>query len=291
MESVANRDRNGHAGESGFALVVAILALMLLTFLGLTLAATTSTELQIATNHRWSQQAYYNAEAGIELGKRVLMTANWQGILWPARTAPAANLGAPNLAALGVRRPDHFGNGVHDLENAGCDTVAQAGYGVVLDDTTAAGPYQNISTWPNANVAAPCVAGTPGCVALNGSFTIWVRYRVEPNDVGLFTENPDVIILTAEGTAPYANNIMAADANAAASQRFVRANRAVQVLEVALRRFTPSRCGKDQTQAGSDAAGSGMTACEETPESLRIEGATAPPGGSLAGGGAFEDRR
>src|SRR5262249_9994972 len=34
--------------DSGFALIVAILALMLLTFLGLTLAMTTSTELQIA---------------------------------------------------------------------------------------------------------------------------------------------------------------------------------------------------------------------------------------------------
>ena len=44
-------------GESGFALVLAILSLMLLTFLGLTLATTTSTELQIATNYRWSQQA------------------------------------------------------------------------------------------------------------------------------------------------------------------------------------------------------------------------------------------
>ena len=50
--------------ERGFALVLAILALMLLTFLGLTLAATTSTELKIASNYRWSQQARYNAEAG-----------------------------------------------------------------------------------------------------------------------------------------------------------------------------------------------------------------------------------
>ena len=57
------------AGEGGFALILAILSLMLLTFLGLTLAATTSTELQIATNYRWSQQALYNAEAGIEAAR------------------------------------------------------------------------------------------------------------------------------------------------------------------------------------------------------------------------------
>ena len=54
------------------ALVLAIMALMLLTFLGLTLATTTSTELQIATNYRWSQQALYNAEAGIEAAKAIL---------------------------------------------------------------------------------------------------------------------------------------------------------------------------------------------------------------------------
>ena len=59
-------------GERGFALVLAILSLMLLTFLGLTLATTTSTELQIATNYRWSQQALYNAEAGIESARILL---------------------------------------------------------------------------------------------------------------------------------------------------------------------------------------------------------------------------
>ena len=63
--------------EEGFALILAILALMLLTFLGLTLATTTSTELRIATNYRWNTQAVYNAEAGIEAGKRILQSLNW----------------------------------------------------------------------------------------------------------------------------------------------------------------------------------------------------------------------
>jgi len=67
--------------EGGFALILAILALMLLTFLGLTLATSTSTELQIATNYRWSQQAYYNAEAGIEYGKSLLRYMNWTLLL------------------------------------------------------------------------------------------------------------------------------------------------------------------------------------------------------------------
>ena len=62
----------GRSRQAGFALILAILSLMLLTFLGLTLAATTSTELQIATNYRWSQQALYNAEAGLEAAKLLL---------------------------------------------------------------------------------------------------------------------------------------------------------------------------------------------------------------------------
>ena len=78
-----NRDRRH---EGGFALILAILALMLLTFLGLTLATSTSTELRIATNYRWNTQALYNAEAGIEAGKRALQNLSWLQIL-PAKRA------------------------------------------------------------------------------------------------------------------------------------------------------------------------------------------------------------
>ena len=85
-----DRPRGAGGGESGFALVLAILSLMLLTFLGLTLATTTSTELQIATNYRWSQQAHYNAEAGLEAAKLLLaqvarVDANFRNILPQAR--------------------------------------------------------------------------------------------------------------------------------------------------------------------------------------------------------------
>src|SRR6185503_6442223 len=71
LEKAAHDDRS----ERGVALVLAILALLLLTFLGLTLTATTSTEVQIANNFRWSQQALYNAEAGMEAARRLITTA------------------------------------------------------------------------------------------------------------------------------------------------------------------------------------------------------------------------
>ena len=77
---------NKSGRQEGFALILALLALMLLTSLGLSLSATTSTELQIATNHRWSEQARYNAEAGIEYGRQLLTTVNsWESILPPPR--------------------------------------------------------------------------------------------------------------------------------------------------------------------------------------------------------------
>src|SRR5207245_4199528 len=71
--------------EAGFALILAMLALILLTFLGLTLTLTTSTELHIASNYRWSPQALYNAEAGIEIGKRYLQESEWRTFLPDAR--------------------------------------------------------------------------------------------------------------------------------------------------------------------------------------------------------------
>ena len=130
-----DRSFEGRRGERGFALILAILSLMLLTFLGLTMATTTSTELQIATNYRWSQQAVYNAEAGLEAARIVLSNSADVSTQWTAQLPPAAHdvvgpgaaLGSrgphrgPGLRAVGVRRP---GGGV--------------GYGLVLNDGAAA---------------------------------------------------------------------------------------------------------------------------------------------------------
>ena len=123
----------GRSGESGFALLLAILSLMLLTFLGLTLAATTSTELQIATNYRWSLQAFYNAEAGIEAGKRVLQTINWRAALPAARGSWAPPTTTPVPTTNQPVPP--FAGGTRNFEMGLCDQRGfGAGYGVVLND-------------------------------------------------------------------------------------------------------------------------------------------------------------
>jgi len=254
--------------EAGFALILAILALMLMTFLGLTLAATTSTELQIATNYRWSQQSYYNAEAGIEYGKSVLRNMNWSLILptarmggseagciasgtmsagfkcwWlttttPAETAPAE---APPYA-----RADAQGVPSRNFENSSCDVYGGGmGYGAVLDDGGGFGPYQNISN-------------IPGVPPLNGTFTLWVRRDQIANGDGSFSDAPEEgdlgLVLTSEGTAPFT-----AEASALA---FAQQNRAARTLQATLRRTLGTPCGTRGGQVGGGPEGSNFSPCD-----------------------------
>jgi type IV pilus assembly PilX-like protein len=248
-------------GESGFALVLAILSLMLLTFLGLTLATTTSTELQIATNYRWSLQALYNAEAGIELGKRYLRQIEWQTVLPPARTG-----GYPNYAGYGGGNcgqgadPGHcpmppLNRATRSFENYACDQQAlvaaaagYAGYGMVLDDVNFAVPFENLTTFLGQS--------------LNGSFTLWVRRpttlsNTSPPYLEDDTRN-DLIVLTSEGIAPFTG--------ASGITAFGQANRAMKILEVRLQRIAPGDCENRTAQVGSGPLGSGFDQCDPIQE-------------------------
>jgi hypothetical protein len=236
--------------ESGFALVLAILALMLLTFLGLTLATTTSTELQIATNYRWSQQALYNAEAGVEYGKSLLAGLNWQQILpdarptsWTGGVTPAAKGGGATEPYL---RNDKWGVPARNFESWSCDKRANGmGYGVVLDDGANADlPLQDVTSILGQN--------------LNGSVTVWIRRPVLPRAVPPAGEEPfadygaddDNLVLVAEGVAP---------------QRTVLGiNRAVRLIEVMLSRVSDDagRCGTRGGQVGGGPEGAGFGGCD-----------------------------
>src|SRR5512139_849799 len=121
-------------GEQGFALILAILSLMLLTFLGLTLATTTSTELQIATNYRWSQQALYNAEAGLDAARVILSSpglvdasTGWRLTLPAVRTSPSQWV-------IGAAPPPIEAATGRDFHMQDCDTRGGMGYGRVLTD-------------------------------------------------------------------------------------------------------------------------------------------------------------
>jgi type IV pilus assembly PilX-like protein len=237
-------------GQAGFALLLALLALLLLTFLGLTLAATTSTELQIATNYRWSRQAYYNAEAGIEVGKALLQTMNWNLVLPPARAvtwqpvlAPGSSPAAP-LAPYA--RPDKGGHPTRNYEMGVCDVRGgHVGYGVVLDDGGADAPYQNVTT-----IFGQTLAGT---------FTLWVRRGLDGVDENTLQDKPDVgdevdLILTSEGSAPYER--------AMASNALAGAQKAVALIETTLSRTLTAPCGTRGGQVGGGPEGSNFSPCD-----------------------------
>jgi PilX N-terminal len=205
-----NRKRTNRS-ERGFALILAILSLMLLTFLGLTLATTTSTELQIATNYRWSQQALNNAEAGLEAARLVLsdvadVATGWTTALPTVRTDPPWLQGAqPGPADAVVGR---------DFENFACDQRGGVGFGRVLADATTR--YENIGSFPAV-----------GGESLNGAFTIWVRRPLIVNLDGTYQDDTrqDAVVIVAEGIAPYAGP----------GDAFTRSRQATRVLET---RFT-----------------------------------------------------
>jgi len=249
--------RNGQraTGESGFALILAILALMLLTTLGLAMATITSTELQIATNYRWSQQALYNAEAGVEVGKIILRSVqpDWTAVMPAARGATWSGTTSPSPFSPGggatavYSRADSWGNASRNFESWNCDQKGNGmGYGVVLDDGGANAPYQYVSTAIGQN--------------LNGAFTLWVRrplnFRSDAQLADYSADNTNMVLVS-EGIAPFTGgNITTA---------FGTANRAVQLIEVTLSRaatVSSGTCGGRSGQAGGGPLGAGFGGCE-----------------------------
>jgi len=242
--SAMDRSVDGVRGERGFALVLAILSLMLLTFLGLTMAATTSTELQIATNYRWSQQALYTAEAGLEAARIALsevadVSNGWLSSLPPARTTPWPSGSAPAPGGTSTGR---------DYYKADCDERGGVGYGLVLAD--AAQRLENLSAFEGQSI--------------NGAFTVWVRRALQVDNAGLYVDDVrnDVLVIVSEGVAPYSyDGTFTGEASA-----LVRSRQAVRVLET---RFTlglatvgePGGLGTGQGQEGGSAMGENFSPC------------------------------
>jgi hypothetical protein len=249
-------DEPGKAGrQAGFALVLAILSLMLLTFLGLTLAATTSTELQIATNYRWSQQALYNAEAGLEAAKIVLaqealVNADFRNILPTARKSGLP--GVPwNLDVTGATNGPPVPSpaarsGLRDYERMGCTDRAGVGYGRILTSQTV--NYQDVSQFMGTTI--------------NGAFTVWVRRDLETLPNGQFQDSASEtdLVVTAEGIAPFTTQ---ADA-------FLRANQSVRILEVGYSLLVNEgkRCQGYSGQEGLGPSGENFDPCSP----LGVEG-------------------
>jgi Tfp pilus assembly protein PilX len=235
--------------EQGFALILAIMSLMLLTFLGLTLATTTSTELQIATNYRYSLQALYNAEAGIEAGKVILQNVanNWGSVLPGVRTA-TWTFSTPSSTPAPSTAPSSTAH--RNWENSMCDATTRdawtgQGYGAVLDNTSAAQvtsgkvplqTFEDVTTFQG--------------VSLNGAFSVWVRRNVLVDSSGNYTDDPDntVLVMTSEGSAP---------------RLAYETGSAVRVLQVRLSRGNQgsTSCFAAEGQTGTASSGANFGAC------------------------------
>src|SRR5204862_2921999 len=162
-----------------------------------------------AANYRWSQQAYYNAEAGLEAAKVILRRVQDPTQILPiARTTAwqeySANPSAPGATAVSTRATRNF-------ENFGCDHRGNGvGYGAVIDDSGAGSPYENVRAMFGSN--------------LQGGFTIWVRRPVIASGGSVVDyQGNDNVVITAEGVAPDPRS----------------PNRAVRVLEQAFRLQQP----------------------------------------------------
>jgi type IV pilus assembly PilX-like protein len=94
--------------DRGFALVVAIIAVALLSALGLALALVTSTEMLIAANYAAVHELTYVAEGGLEIAEQELRRVpDWNAVLagliqstWADRVSPMVNE-ATNIANCG----------------------------------------------------------------------------------------------------------------------------------------------------------------------------------------------
>jgi hypothetical protein len=159
--------------------------------------------------------------------------------------------GSPPATVVNARN-DQWGNPSRNFENWECDARGNGvGYGAVLDDGGPAGPHQYRTTFFGND--------------LMGATTLWVRRPTWHNMDGTLTDfnttvdpdGDDVVILTAEGIAPYTGS--------AATMASTVSNRAVQVVEVVLRLRTSTStdpCGTRGGQSGGGAEGAGFGGCK-----------------------------
>ncbi len=80
------------SSERGASLVIALLAVMMLTALGAALVLTTTTETMLTYNFQTGQQTLYAADAGLERSVQDLIREpNWSGVLAGTRTSGFAD--------------------------------------------------------------------------------------------------------------------------------------------------------------------------------------------------------
>ncbi len=95
-----HRAGGGFANENGTALIIALMAMMLLTALGAAVVMVSRTETAIANNYRNSQEALYAADAAIDrVVQDLLMVPRWNDMLAGTTTSSFID-GAPGVSKI-----------------------------------------------------------------------------------------------------------------------------------------------------------------------------------------------
>jgi hypothetical protein len=201
------RRRQPLRDERGVALIVALMAMLLLTALGLALVLTTTTETMIAGNYSNSQEALYAADAGIERSLQDLLTVpDWNTILTGGTTSAFID-GSPS----GTRaRPDGTSLDLAQATNmANCGKIATCSVSD-MNATTEDRPWSRNNPRWNLYAYGPATSLVPtGTVNSRMYVVVWVGDDQSENDNdptkdGSTQTNPGsgVLALRAEAFGP-----------------------------------------------------------------------------------------
>ncbi len=170
----------GGGGDRGAALITALMALLLLTALGLALVLSTTTESMIAYNFRSGQETLYAADAGVERVMDDLLTVpDWNNILkGTVRSAfvdgsPSGTRTLPDGTSIDLTQATNMANCGHI---ATC-TIAE------MNTSTAARPWSTNNPRWNLYAYGPLSQIIPsGSVNSNLYVIIWIGDDQSEND-------------------------------------------------------------------------------------------------------------
>jgi hypothetical protein len=165
--------------EDGIALIVAMMAMLLMTALGVALVLTTSSETMIASNFRNGQEALYAADAVVERAMDDILTVpDWNKLL-DGSTQSAFVDGAPS----GTRNlPDGSTIDLTQVLNlANCDHVATC-TAAEMDTITGIRPWaQNNPRWQLYSYGKLSDM-LPASDTINSSYYVMVMVGDDPSD-------------------------------------------------------------------------------------------------------------
>lgn len=165
--------------EDGIALIVAMMAMLLMTALGVALVLTTSSETMIASNFRNSQEALYAADAVVERAMDDILTvADWNKLL-DGSTQSAYVDGPPS----GVRNlPDGSTIDLTQVLNlANCDHVAACS-DAEMNAVSAARPWTTNNPRWKPYAYGKLADMLPASDTINSSFYVVLMVGDDPSE-------------------------------------------------------------------------------------------------------------